>query len=152
MNSFGFLPILVVAIIIAVSVAQEKTKAEARRRAAMQGRPPVGRPAQPAPQAGRSTPTVQTKQAPGEGRPVAGPHRRPEHTQRGHGFEKHAEELDRDFQQTSSAADVMYTTQGCGCNASGEASAGRAHGRSNAIYDESRFYEEAQEMRKGNWT
>lgn len=137
----GILPILIVILIIAFTSANSKARQQTRS----------GRPGGPRPQGGAVPPP---RPVPGARPKPAAPVYPPKENTRGdRSFERNADSLDKTFgRKTSNAADIKYTAHGCGCNESGEASAGRAHGYSNAKYDEDRFFEEAQEMRKGNWT
>ena len=164
----GFLPILVFIIIIAITSAQKKAGQEAaarRRQSGQQFTPPPprpatsqrGRPNQPARAQGQ--PDYRKQAAPrtgvDAGRVLQNVDRRVqsgEQSTRNRSFEQNSGRRDPDFTETSSAADVKYTTQGCGCDSRGNATGGRGHGRSNAMYDEAQFFQEAQEMRRGNWT
>ncbi len=49
--------------------------------------------------------------------------------------------------------DARYTSNGCGCTTGkGNAAYGSAHGRTNAMYDEERFFKESREICSGNWS
>lgn len=161
----ALLPIIVFIIIAVISAEQKKARAEAARRNRM-GQPPRGgapvpppRPAAP----GRAQPDyrqrAEARSGPDAGRAVARDVTArardtvaDQKTDRKRGFEKGLNRAERDFIESTSAADVKYTAQGCGCDARGNASGGRSHGSSNAMYDEERFFQEAQEMRSGRWT
>ncbi len=53
----------------------------------------------------------------------------------------------------SNRMDVQYTTNGCGCTTGkGNASSGKAHGFSSAMYDENRFFKESREICSGKWS
>lgn len=55
--------------------------------------------------------------------------------------------------ETSNRMDVRYTSNGCGCTTGkGNAAYGSAHGRTNAMYDEERFFKESREICSGNWS
>jgi len=145
----GIIPFLIIIIVIAITGANTKGKQNRSRQSGLGNHSPQGgtvpppRPTQPQNGAVPSAQPLHTAEQDSQWEKNAA---------RGRSFEQNADRRDETFGKTSNAADVMYTTQGCGCDASGEASAGRAHGSSNAIYDENLFYEEAQEMRRGRWT
>ena len=55
--------------------------------------------------------------------------------------------------ENSNWMDVRYTTSGCGCSTGvGNASSGKAHGFSSAMYDENRFFKESRKICSGNWS
>lgn len=55
--------------------------------------------------------------------------------------------------ENSNRMDVRYTTSGCGCSTGvGNASSGKAHGFSSAMYDENRFFKESRKICSGNWS
>lgn len=144
----GFFPLLIIILVFAIIGSNAKGKQRGRQSGpgshSPQGRPvPPPRPVQPE---SSSIPPAQPLH------PAEQASQWERNAARGRSFEQNADRRDETFGRTSNAADVMYTSQGCGCDASGEASAGSAHGSSNAIYDENRFFEEAQEMRRGRWT
>ncbi len=64
------------------------------------------------------------------------------------------EKFERDSAyEKSNRMDVQYTSNGCGCTTGkGNASSGKAHGFSSAMYDENRFFKESREICSGNWS
>lgn len=55
--------------------------------------------------------------------------------------------------ENSNRMDVQYTSNGCGCTTGkGNAAYGSSHGRTNAMYDEDKFFKESREICSGNWS
>ena len=55
--------------------------------------------------------------------------------------------------ENSNTMDVRYTSNGCGCTTGkGNSASGSRHGKSSAMYDEARFFQESREICSGNWS